>query len=194
MTLNNDSAFFVQETSTGAIIDQFDTFQEALDAIKEYNDTDKEEGTYTPDFYEGKHGTMLYDERGNAKNEHEITDRIFTKGSYGTGDHLSYFADGIEYEVQGEFYIQDDGTPQHTHIFPDGIEMEVYPYVTDRQRIGKRIAQLRTEAGMSQARLAELTGMEQPHIARIEAGRYSVGVDILGKIAAALGKRVDIVD
>ena len=63
-----------------------------------------------------------------------------------------------------------------------------------RQRLGKRIAQLRNEAGMSQARLAELTGMEQPHIARIEAGRYSVGVDILGKIAAALGKRVDIVD
>ena len=63
-----------------------------------------------------------------------------------------------------------------------------------RQRLGKRIAQLRNEAGMSQARLAELTGMEQPHIARIEAGRYSVGVDILGKIATALGKRVDIVD
>ena len=194
MTLNNDSAYYVQETETGAIIDTFDTFEGALEAIKEYNDTDKEEGTYTPDFYEVKLGTMLYDERGNTKKAHEITDRMFTKGSYGTGDHLSYFADGIEYEVQGEFYIQDDGTPQHTHIFPDGVEMEVYPQITDRQRIGKRIAQLRAEAGMSQARLAELTGMEQPHIARIEAGRYSVGVDILGKIAAALGKRVDIVD
>lgn len=182
MTLNNDNAYYVQETETGAIIDQFDTFQEALEAIKEYNDC------------EVKHGTMLYDERGNAKKAHEITDRMFTKGSYGTGDHISYFADGIEYEVQGEFCIQDDGTPQHTHIFPDGVEMEVYPQITDRQRIGKRIAQLRTEAGMSQARLAELTGMEQPHIARIEAGRYSVGVDILGKIATALGKRVDIVD
>lgn len=63
-----------------------------------------------------------------------------------------------------------------------------------RQIIGKRIAQLRVEAGMSQARLAELTGMAQPHIARIEAGRYSVGIDILGKIAAALDKRVDLVD
>ena len=63
-----------------------------------------------------------------------------------------------------------------------------------RQIIGQRIAQLRAEAGMSQARLAELTGMAQPHIARIEAGRYSVGIDILGKIAAALGKRVDLVD
>ncbi|MBR1725765.1 MAG: hypothetical protein IJ724_03810 [Muribaculaceae bacterium] len=127
MTLNNDSAYYVQETSTGAIIDQFYTFKEALDAIKEYNDTDKEEGTYTPDVYEIKHGTMLYDERGNAKMPHEITDRMFTKGSYGTGDHLSYFADGIEFEVQGEFCIQADGTPQHAHIFPDGIEMEVFP-------------------------------------------------------------------
>jgi len=138
----NDFKFYTQDSETGAIIDQFDTFEEALEAIKEYNETDKEEGTYTPDFYEVKHGTMLYDERGNAKKEHEITDRMFTKGSYGTGDHISYFADGIEFEAQGEFYIQDDGTPQHTHIFPDGVEMEVYPQITDRQRLGKRIAKL----------------------------------------------------
>lgn len=128
MTLNtNDTAFYTQDSETGAIIDKFGTFEEALEAIKEYNETDKEEGTYTPDFYEIKHGTMLYDERGNAKKAHEITDQMFTKGSYGTGDHLSYFADGIECEVQGEFFIKDDGTPQHTHIFPDGQELEVYP-------------------------------------------------------------------
>lgn len=62
-----------------------------------------------------------------------------------------------------------------------------------RQVIGRRVAQLRVEAGMTQERLAELTGMRQAHIARIEAGRYSVGIDILAKIANALGCTVDLI-
>ena len=66
--------------------------------------------------------------------------------------------------------------------------------LTDRQIIGKRIAAIRNELGLSQQDVADRVGMRQPHIARIEAGRYSVGIDILGKIAAALGKRVDLVD
>lgn len=127
MTLNNDKAFYTQDSMNGEEFDRFDTLEEAMKAIQEYNKEDKAEGCYVEDFYEIRHGDMLYDERGNAKMAHEITDRMFTKGSYGTGDHLSYFADGIEFEVQGEFYIQDDGTPQHTHIFPDGQELEVYP-------------------------------------------------------------------
>lgn len=62
-----------------------------------------------------------------------------------------------------------------------------------RQVIGRRVAQLRVDAGMTQERLAELTGMRQAHIARIEAGRYSVGIDILAKIASALNCTVDII-
>lgn len=76
----------------------------------------------------------------------------------------------------------------------DGYKLDKDGNADIRQIIGQRIAQLRAEARMSQARLAEMTGMAQPHIARIEAGKYSVGIDILGKIAAALGKRVDLVD
>lgn len=90
---------------------------------------------------------------------------------------------------------------ENKEMYPkfDWQQVEIYTLDKDgkadiRQIVCKRIAQLRVEAGMSQARLAELTGMAQPHIARIEAGRYSVGIDILGKIAAALGKRVDLVD
>ncbi|MDD4010284.1 MAG: helix-turn-helix domain-containing protein [Fermentimonas sp.] len=56
-----------------------------------------------------------------------------------------------------------------------------------RNRIGKRIAEIRKEEGLSQARLAELAGLDQAHIARIEAGRYSVGIDTLAKIGEALG-------
>lgn len=61
-----------------------------------------------------------------------------------------------------------------------------------RERIGQRIAQLRKEQGITQAELAERTGIQRAHITRIEAGRYSVGIDLLQKIAEALGKNVDL--
>lgn len=61
-----------------------------------------------------------------------------------------------------------------------------------RERIGQRIAHLRKEQGMTQAELAERTGIQRAHITRIEAGRYSVGIDLLQKIAEALGKNVDL--
>lgn len=63
-----------------------------------------------------------------------------------------------------------------------------------RTLIGNKIAQLRKEAGISQEKLAELSGVGSAHIARIELGRYSVGVDTLEKIANVFGKKVDFVD
>lgn len=69
---------------------------------------------------------------------------------------------------------------------------------TDEQEarlyIGQRIRQLREEAGMTQDQLAEQTGLLRPNINRIENGKYSTGQDILSKIAAVLGKKLDIVD
>lgn len=64
----------------------------------------------------------------------------------------------------------------------------------ERERIGKRIAELRRQKGLSQAKLAELTGIDPGHIARIELGRYSTGIDILAKIGHALGCRVDFIE
>ena len=63
-----------------------------------------------------------------------------------------------------------------------------------RRRIGERIRQLRTEKGVSQTELAEKAGLVQPHIVRIEQGRYSVGFDTLQAIAKALGCTVDMVE
>lgn len=62
-----------------------------------------------------------------------------------------------------------------------------------RRRMGERIRQLRTERGISQVELAERAGLIQPHIVRIEQGRYSVGLDTLQAIAKAVGCTVDIV-
>ena len=63
-----------------------------------------------------------------------------------------------------------------------------------RRRMGERIRQLRSERGISQVELAEMAGLIQPHIVRIEQGRYSVGLDTLQAIAKALGCTVDIVE
>jgi len=64
---------------------------------------------------------------------------------------------------------------------------------SERLRIGQRIAELRKEHGMTQTQLAERCGLQQAHIARIEAGRYSVGLDTLTQIADALGMVIDFV-
>ena len=41
---------------------------------------------------------------------------------------------------------------------------------------------------------ARLAGIDAANLSRIEKGKYSVGLDILSKIAAALGKKIDFVD
>lgn len=66
--------------------------------------------------------------------------------------------------------------------------------LNERERIGKRIAELRKQKGLSQAELAELAGIDPGHIARIELGRYSTGIDILAKIGHALGSRIDFIE
>ena len=56
----------------------------------------------------------------------------------------------------------------------------------ERKRIGNRIAEARKEHGMTQQQLADAVGVSREHIARIEAGKYSVGLDILVKVAKVL--------
>lgn len=61
-----------------------------------------------------------------------------------------------------------------------------------RYEIGKCIAELRKERGMSQTQLAEAIGMAQPNLANIEAGRFSTTIDVLERIADALGATIDL--
>lgn len=61
----------------------------------------------------------------------------------------------------------------------------------ERKRIGAIIAQIRKDAGLSQRDLADKCGLQQCHIARIELGKYSVGLDTLASIANALNKKID---
>ena len=64
---------------------------------------------------------------------------------------------------------------------------------TERERIGKRIREIRTEEGLSAYQLEFKTGLKRQNIERIELGKYSTGIDILGKIADALGYEIDFV-
>ena len=44
--------YIIQDRETGTFIDSFDTYDEALEALKGYGDEDKADGIYEPDFYE----------------------------------------------------------------------------------------------------------------------------------------------
>lgn len=63
----------------------------------------------------------------------------------------------------------------------------------ERKRMGESIKNLREKIGLTQEQLAEKTGLQKQNISRIELGKYSTGQDILSAIAAALGKRLDII-
>ena len=63
-----------------------------------------------------------------------------------------------------------------------------------RQRVGKQIAEMRQRKGLSQRQLAEISGVGNAHIARIELGKYNVRIDILDKLAEALGGKLEITE
>lgn len=53
--------------------------------------------------------------------------------------------------------------------------------------VGKRIAELREKAGYTQNRLAELSGVSQSHLRRVELEQSRITVDHLELICDALG-------
>ena len=64
----------------------------------------------------------------------------------------------------------------------------------DRIRIGKRIKEIRESRNIEARELALLAGIDAANLSRIENGKYSVGIDILSKIATVLGKKIDLID
>ncbi|HZX75218.1 MAG TPA: helix-turn-helix transcriptional regulator [Cyclobacteriaceae bacterium] len=64
----------------------------------------------------------------------------------------------------------------------------------ERERIGARIRELRKEKNIEAKMLAQIANIDAANLSRIEQGRYSVGLDILSKIAFALGAKIELVD
>lgn len=73
-----------------------------------------------------------------------------------------------------------------TYLWPD--------YDEERCRIGKRIKELREKRCLEAKKLAEITCIDAANLCRIEQGKYSVGLDVLSKIASALGAKVELVE
>ena len=63
----------------------------------------------------------------------------------------------------------------------------------ERERIGNRIKELRKEQDVDAKTLAQRVGIDAGNLSRIEQGKFSVGLDILCKIASALNMRIDFV-
>ena len=55
------------------------------------------------------------------------------------------------------------------------------------EKFGKRIRQLRTEAGLSQEKFALQIGMDRTYYASVEAGRRNVSLKNIEKIADGFG-------
>jgi len=62
------------------------------------------------------------------------------------------------------------------------------------QHLGQKIRELRAFKSMTQEQLAELSGLPQSHISRLEVGKHSPSHATLEKIAAALGVTVHDID
>lgn len=64
----------------------------------------------------------------------------------------------------------------------------------ERVRIGARIRELRKEKNIEAKILSQLANIDAANLSRIEQGRYSVGLDVLSKIALALGAKIELMD
>ena len=64
----------------------------------------------------------------------------------------------------------------------------------ERKRIGNRIKELRQKRNITAKKLSEWSGIAPCNISRVESGHYSIGFDMLSKIANVLGCRVDLVE
>lgn len=118
----------------------------------------------------------------------------------------------INEETNGEFldFVSDvfdkyyDGTNES--IWGDIIrlfyknKLVSFRYVTkslelmERARIGQRIKDLRKQKNKTAKMLASSVGIDAGNLSKIEQGRYSVGLDILTKIANELDMKIDFVE
>lgn len=64
----------------------------------------------------------------------------------------------------------------------------------ERIKIGARIRELRKEKNIEAKMLSQLANIDAANLSRIEQGRYSVGLDVLSKIAIALSAKIELIE
>lgn len=66
----------------------------------------------------------------------------------------------------------------------------VLPADNPRKTFAKKVRAARTLKGISQEKLAELADLHRTYVSLIEAGKANISVDIMGRLAKALGCKV----
>ena len=77
----------------------------------------------------------------------------------------------------------------HTHLWMDAMASNDKPFFVE---LGKRIAQLRHEHGMTQQQLAEVLGIAQQTLAHYEVARLRVPASMLPTLAETFKVQVDV--
>lgn len=124
-----------------------------------------------------------------------------TPFNYQSGEHfiqLFGYAFDLYWGLPGGT-IESSFRRVNERIYHDGYEMMLYIVLEpkrseERKRIGDKIKELRKKKGLDAKELASRIGIDASNLSRIEQGHYSVGFDILSKIASALDAKVDIVE
>ena len=63
-----------------------------------------------------------------------------------------------------------------------------------RKTMGESIRAMRTAKGLEQEQLAQIAGITTANIRSVEAGKYAVNIDVLNKIAGAMGAELIMIE
>lgn len=114
----------------------------------------------------------LHEEEAYRQAVETITDNYYYLGG---SDYFNY--------LSHELIVHGYGGPLYV-----GVDRN-----NERERIGRRIKELREEQKMDAKTLANKAGVTPANMSRIEQGKYSPGLDVICRIANALGMQLDFV-
>ncbi len=105
------------------------------------------------------------------------------------GLSVSSFLD-LELEAHPSRRGQSPAAPSAPHALPVRPWLRAVDTAEHKAALGARIARLRKQQGLSQAKLCLMAGIGHAYLVDVEKGRRNVGFDNLCRIAAALGVTV----
>lgn len=145
----------------------------------------------------------------------EFIDPLRVRVETSNGDvYIIGYTDSTNYQIEQQFdrfyskcvaslfekYYDGNEKTIWGPILAEMYRARIYPFMwvmmdkdKERARIGKRIVELRKEKKMDAKELAQRVGIDPGNLSRIEKGHFSVGIDILNKIASALNMKLDFV-
>ena len=156
--------------------------QEQLTKAKYYS-VHESGGNDNVEYYIGWDGEKamdaVYYSKAEAEELVEALTRRVLDGKFGEEAKQSFLA--------GEwgYYLQENDFDDTRVVIEDDKD--------EPMSIGEQIAALRSIYGWTQKQLADKSGLDRTYISRVESGAISVGMEVLNKIADALGCEVKLV-